>query len=197
MVEQTVFVVDDDEAIRDSIAELLTSVGLPFRLFSSAQEFLDVYDGESGGCLVLDVRMARMSGLKLQERMRDEKISLPIIFISGHGDIPMAVRTLKLGAVDFLPKPYREDALLESINHALAMDREQRKSGETSLQTAMSTLTPRERDVLDLLLKGNPGKEVARELDISPRTVEVHRQRVIRKFNVRSLHELLALFNGS
>ena len=196
MSKQTVFIVDDDEAVRDSIAELLDSVGLAYRAFDSGQAFLDIYQADQGGCLVLDVRMAHISGLALQQRLNEEKATLPIIFISGHGDIPMAVSALKAGAVDFLPKPYRDDQLLDAINDALALDAERRAGeGPEGLRQQLATLTPREHEVLDQLLTGRTGKEVARELAISPRTVEVHRQRIARKFGVRTVQALISLFN--
>lgn len=195
MTEPTVFIVDDDEAVRDSIEELLDSVGIPSSGFPSAQAFLDHYHDQPG-CLVLDVRMAHMSGLVLQQRLKELQLVLPILFISGHGDIPMAVRAIKEGALDFIPKPYRDDQLLDAINHALARDTERREEpSPAALNEQLASLTPRERQVLDLLLTGSTGKEVAKSLGISHRTVEVHRQRITHKFGVRNVQALMGLFS--
>ena len=191
-IKQTVFIVDDDDAVRDSIRELVDSVGLQAETYSNAADFLNNYDSNRSGCLVLDVRMAMMSGLELQKKLNDLNSILPIIFISGHGDIPMAVDAIKAGAFDFIQKPYREQGLLEIINSALLKDAEAHDKllNNENIEERLASLTPREREVADLLVKGNNTKQVARILDISPRTVEIHRQKILKKLAVRSVVEL-------
>jgi two-component system response regulator DctR len=196
MAEPTVFIIDDDEGYRDSVQELVSSVGLPTETFSSALEFLDVFDPARPGCLVLDVRMARMSGLALQERLHAMGATIPIVFISGHGDIAMAVKAVKEGAVDFVQKPYREQQLLDAIDEALRRDAAPRPySGDTqqALASRIAALSPREREVMTLALKGLPSKVIAKELAISHRTVEQHRSRLLEKLGVGSITELLRL----
>mgnify|MGYP001764081786 CR=1 FL=1 len=200
MSEPTVFIVDDDEAYRDSLAELMASVGLPCECFASALDFLAVFDARRAGCLVLDVRMARMSGLALQARLKELGAALPIVFISGHGDIEMAVKAIKDGAVDFVQKPYREQQLLEAINEALRRDMAQRRAQPVSADLAgslaparLAQLSAREREVLSLALQGLPSKLIARQLSLSHRTVEHHRSRLLEKLGVGSMAELLRL----
>lgn len=197
MVEQSVFVVDDDAAVRDSIKELMNSVGLHAQTFESAQAFLDVYSANAAGCLVLDVRMSRMSGPALQTRLKELGCSLPIIFITGHGDIDTAVEAMKVGAVDFIQKPYHEQNLLDCINKALELDSQNRDAArkQQSLKEYLTKLTEREREVMDLLVQGLANKAIAQRLDISPRTVEVHRQHVLKKCNVESVTQLVSLLN--
>ena len=191
--EQTVFIVDDDAAVCDSIQELVESVGLRAKSFTSGQAFLDQYQPERSGCLVLDVRMAEMSGLVLQEKLNSLGASLPVIIITGHADVPMAVNALKSGAVDFVQKPYRDQLLLDSINNALTIDAIARRSREDSklCDRQLATLTNREQEVLDKLLAGSISKQIARELGISTRTVEAHRQSLLRKLGVGSVKELM------
>jgi len=193
MEEQTVFIVDDDAAVRDSIQELVESVGLRAESHSSGQAFLASYQPQRSGCLVLDVRMAGMSGLVLQEKLNELGARIPVIIITGHGDVPMAVRALKAGAVDFVQKPYRDQLLLDSINNALTVDTIARRSLDESQKhdRQLATLTKREQEVLDKLLAGKVSKQIARELGISTRTVEAHRQNLLRKLGVRSAKELL------
>jgi len=197
---QTVFVVDDDAAVRDSIAELVTSVGLRAETYESASGLLDAYQPDRPGCLILDVRMAGMSGLVLQQRLNARGATIPVIVLSGHGDVPMAVEAMKAGAVDFLQKPYRDQHLLDSINAALSMDAAARCSNgiAQSFIQCRGTLTERELEVLDLVLVGRTSKEIARALAISPRTAEVHRRNLLRKFGVGSAKDLLSLaaFSG-
>ena len=197
--EQTVFVVDDDAAVRDSIAELVESIGLRAQSYASARAFLDAFDPERPGCLVLDVRMAEMSGLVLQERLNGLGAAIPVIVLTGHGDVPMAVQAMRAGAVDFLQKPYREQALLDSINTALSMDAAARRSrtAADSFEQRRATLTEREREVLDHMLAGKTSKEIARALAISPRTAEAHRHNLLRKFGVRSAKELMSVSAAS
>ena len=193
MEEQTVFIVDDDAAVRDSIQELVESVGLRAESHSSGQAFLASYQPQRSGCLVLDVRMAGMSGLVLQEKLNELGARIPVIIITGHGDVPMAVHALKAGAVDFVQKPYRHQLLLDSINNALTMDTIARRSLDESQNhdRQLATLTKREQEVLDKLLAGNISKQVARELGISTRTVEAHRQNLLRKLGIGSVKELM------
>ena len=193
MQEQTVFIVDDDAAVCDSIQELVESVGLRAETYASGQAFLDHYQLERSGCLVLDVRMAEMSGLVLQEKLNALGAGIPVIIITGHADVPMAVQALKAGAVDFVQKPYRNQLLLDSINNALTMDTITRRSLDESQNhdRQLATLTKREQEVLDKLLAGSISKQIASELGISTRTVEAHRQNLLRKLGVGSVKELM------
>jgi len=191
----TVFIVDDDDAVRDSIQELLESVGLRAEGYPSGQAFLDAFEPERPGCLILDVRMSGISGLAVQERLNALGATQPIIILTGHGDVPMAVQAMQAGAVDFLQKPYRDQALLDSVSRALELDLGARQSGpaDGDLTQRLSLLTQREREVFDSLLKGGTSKEIARELDVSHRTVEAHRQNLLRKLGLSSVKQLLAL----
>jgi RNA polymerase sigma factor (sigma-70 family) len=195
MTTPTVFIVDDDEAFRDSVKELLSSVGLPAETFGSALEFLAAYDPARPGCLVLDVRMAHMTGPALQAKLKSMAAPIPIVFVSGHGDIATAVNAIKAGAVDFVQKTYHEQQLLDAINEALRRDAAQRASGEGSAALAerIATLTAREREVLELALKGLSSKVIAKELAISHRTVEQYRSRLLEKLGVGSMTELMRL----
>lgn len=194
MAEPTVFIIDDDEAYRDSVRELVSSVGLATETYSSALDFLEAFDPLRLGCLVLDVRMARMSGLALQERLTAMGASIPIVFISGHGDIAMAVKAVKDGAVDFVQKPYREQQLLDAIEEALRRNASPRASAGDAQQLftkSVAALSAREQQVMNLALKGLPSKVIAKELEISHRTVEQHRSRLLEKLGVGSITELL------
>jgi len=197
MAEPTVFIIDDDEAYRDSVRELVSSVGLANEAYCSAVDFLATFDATRPGCLVLDVRMARMSGLALQERLAAMGARIPIVFISGHGDIAMAVKAVKDGAVDFVQKPYREQQLLDAIDEALRRDATLRShpttEGSKRLDKEIAALTLREREVMQLALKGLPSKVIAKDLDISYRTVEQHRSRLLEKLGVSSITELMRL----
>jgi len=195
MSEPTVFIVDDDAAVLDSIVELVTSVGLRAATFRSAQEFRASFNPEQPGCLVLDVRMAHVSGPALQDELNAIGVGIPIVFISGHADIAVAIKVIKAGAIDFVQKPYREQQLLDSINEALRRDaaaRQATSSGE-GFAERLAALTDRERDVLDQVVKGLSSKAVARVLDISYRTVELHRSHIMEKLHVRSVAELIRL----
>ena len=191
--EQMVFIVDDDAAVRDSIQELVESVGLRAEGYASAFAFLDGFQPRYSGCLVLDVRMAAMSGLALQERLNELGFKIPVIMLTGHGDVPMAVQAMKAGAVDFIQKPYRDQALLDSINAALVLDAAARHSSNAaeSFEHQLATLTEREREVLNQTLTGSTSKEIARELSVSPRTVEAHRQNLLRKLGIGTVKELM------
>ena len=184
--------------MRKSIRELLISVGLAVETFESAQSFLDILDTTRPGCLVLDVRMARMSGLALEAKLAEKRADIPIVFISGHGDISMAVSAVKRGAVDFVPKPYQEQQLLDAINEALRRDALRRVAplDASGLSERMQMLTSREREVLDLALKGYSSKRIARELAISYRTVELHRSHLLEKLGAASITDLLRLNLG-
>ena len=191
--EKTVFVVDDDAAVRDSIAELVESVGLRAECYPSALAFLDAFQPQRPGCLVLDVRMADMSGLVLQERLNELGTTIPVIVLTGHGDVPMAVQAMRAGAADFIQKPYREQALLDSINAALASDAAARRSSAIAdnFDQRLAALTEREGEVLDHLRAGKTSKEIAKALAISPRTAEAHRRNLLRKLGIGSLKELM------
>jgi two-component system response regulator DctR len=193
MLDPTVFIVDDDDAVLDSVAELVMSVGLRASTFRSAQQFLETFEAEEPGCLVLDVRMAHKSGLALQEELNAVGAHIPIVFISGHGDISVAIKAIKAGAVDFVQKPYREQQLLDSINEALRRDAEIRQANDGShgLAGHLATLSERERDVLEHVVQGLSSKAIAKELDISYRTVELHRSHIMEKLRVRSVAELI------
>ena len=199
MTEPTVFIVDDDEAYRDSLMELVASVGLCSECFASAIDFLEGFDPTRAGCLVLDVRMARMSGLALQARLKAMGAQLPIVFISGHGDIEMAVNAIKDGAVDFVQKPYREQQLLDAINEGLRRDALQRSSMAAAPavaaapSTQLALLSTRERQVMALALQGLPSKLIAKQLSLSHRTVEHHRSRLLEKLGVSSMAELMRM----
>jgi FixJ family two-component response regulator len=195
MLDPTVFIVDDDDAVLDSIAELVMSVGLTAATFHSAREFRESFNPERPGCLVLDVRMARTSGLALQEELNAIGARIPIVFISGHGDISIAIKAIKAGAVDFVQKPYHEQQLLDSINEALRRDAETREvtgSGE-GFAERLAALTDRERGVLEHVVQGLSSKAIAKVLDISYRTVELHRSHIMEKLRVRSVAELIKL----
>jgi len=194
-IEQTVYIIDDDDAVRRSLRLLVKSVGLRTETFSSAQEFLEVYDVNQPGCLVLDVRMPGMSGLELQDRLNAADKWIPIIFITGHGDVPMAVQAMRKGAVEFLQKPFRDQELVERINLALQQDAERRNAviERDQLTKRLDSLTPREREVLDAIVDGHANKAIAIDLDVSQRTVEVHRARVMGKMQARSVAQLVRM----
>src|SRR5215470_10794826 len=193
--DATVFVVDDDQAVRQSLDLLIKSVGHRVQTFRSAQEFLDGYDPARPGCLILDIRMPGMSGLELQKTLRERQIDIPTIFITGHGDVPVAVRALKDGAFDFLEKPFSKQLLLENIRDALKTDAEhrRRRGQKDGVTTRLACLTEREKQVMDLVVAGKVNKEVAAALGLSKKTVEVHRANVMQKLGVDSLADLVKL----
>jgi two-component system response regulator FixJ len=190
-----VFIVDDDEAVRNSLRLLVKSVGLTATALASAQEFLAGYDPLQPGCLVLDVRMPGMSGLELQQRLNMRGAVIPVIFITGHGDVPMAVEAMQHGAFDFLQKPFRDQDLMDRIQRALESDRANRAElGERSrIREQHETLTPREREVLALVTSGKANKIMAADLGLSQRTIEIHRARVMEKMGASSLAHLVRM----
>jgi FixJ family two-component response regulator len=192
----TVFVVDDDEGVRDSLRFLLKSVGLATKTLGSATEFLDSYDVDQPGCLVLDVRMPAMSGLELQQQLNVRGAMIPVIFITGHGDIPMAVEAMQHGAFDFLQKPFRDQDLIDRLQKALAKDAHNRAQLQQrdQIRSRFDTLTPREHEVLVLMVRGLPNKIMAAELGVSQRTVEIHRARVMEKTEAGSLAHLVRMY---
>jgi two-component system response regulator FixJ len=192
MPDPIVFVVDDDDAVRDSLSLLLETSGHRVRAFGSAQNLLDALTPEAHGCIIADVRMPGMDGLELQERLAARRIGLPVIIMTGHGDVPIAVRAMKAGAVDFIEKPFAEEPLLETVRLALVQSqRDRRRSGEPSAEERLAQLTTREREVLEAMVAGHPNKVIAHLLQISPRTVEIHRARVMEKTGARSLSHLV------
>jgi RNA polymerase sigma factor (sigma-70 family) len=192
-VEQPViFVVDDDASAREGIEDLLQSVGLRVMTFKSPQEFLEGARPDAPGCIVLDVRLPGTSGLEFQKVLTDAGIHLPVIFITGHGDIPMSVMAMKSGAIEFLTKPFREQSLLDAINAGIEKDRQRRDGLKliSELQQRFQRLTPREREVFALVVTGRPNKQVAAELGLSEMTVKVHRSQVTKKMRATSIVEL-------
>lgn len=194
-VEPTVFVVDDDEAIRKALSLLLKSVNIISETYESAQEFLDAYDPSRPGCLVLDVRMPGMSGLDLQKHLADKGITIPIVIITGHGDVPMAVEAVKMGAVEFIEKPFRDQVLLESVQKGINLDAELRVDAAERAKIAerLDQLTTREKQVMELVVAGKPNKAIASELELSQKTVEFHRAHVMEKSGANSVAELVRM----
>lgn len=191
--DYAVHIVDDDEAVRDAVGQLVESVGLRSVGYSSAEEFIDGLDAIDRGVLVLDVRMSGMGGLELQDWLLEKSVQLPIVVISGHGDIPMAVEAIQKGAVDFIEKPFRNQTLLDRIRKAIKTDEENRKSLDelNRLEMYYSLLTDREKEVCDYILQGMQSKEIAREMAVSYRTIEGHRSNILKKMQAKSSHELL------
>lgn len=198
-VDATVFVVDDDHAVRGSLHWLLESLDIDVQSFASAREFLSTYDAAQAGCLILDVRMPDISGLQLLEILAERQVRIPVIMISAYGDIAMAVRAMKAGAYDFIEKPFNPQVLLERIQQCLILDGRQRREAEEqrTILDRIDTLTPRENTVLDLVVTGKSNKQIANELGISVKTVEVHRAHIMDKMVVHSVAELTALHIAS
>lgn len=192
---QIVYVVEDDDAVRDSLLMLLKAEGYNARGYEDALKFLKEPVAQLQGCLVLDIRMPGMTGMELHRKLVEEKCALPIIFVTGHGDVSMAVEAMKLGAIDFVQKPYREEDLLAKINTALKMDAEQQESlkYKEKLQEKIASLTPRELEIMEMMIEGNANKVIAIELNISQRTVEIHRSRVMQKMGTHSLAQLVQM----
>lgn len=190
-----VFIVDDDDAVRTALRLLMRSAGLQARGFASADEFLAGYDTQQPGCLVLDVRMPGMSGLELQQELNKRGATIPVIFITGHGDVPMAVEAMQHGAADFLQKPFGDQDLLDRVRKALASDAAARASMAVLAVTRqrLASLTPREVEVMRLVTRGKANKVIGAELGVSQRTVEIHRAHVMEKMQARSLAELVRM----
>lgn len=193
--EPTVYVIDDDVAVRRFLEDLIESVSLRVEAYASAQEFLDAFDPGAPGCVVLDIRMPGMSGLELQRELAERAISLPIIILTGHGDVQIAVQAMRAGAVDFIEKPFNNELLLDRVQMAVAqsVDAANARAKQDEFATRMNSLTPREHDVLDLVVTGETNKGVARRLGISEKTVEVHRARVMAKMQAKSLADLVRI----
>jgi two-component system response regulator FixJ len=191
---ETVFVIDDDPGVRESLRALLEAAGYGVKDFSSAEAFL-AQSGSLPGCLITDVRMPEMDGIALQEELIRRGAAIPIIVITGHGDVPLAVRAMKAGAIDFIEKPFAEDVLLDSVHRAVTTGRRAHDQAAEmrAARALLEELTPREREVLEHLVAGRANKMVAYELGISPRTVEIHRARIMDKFKARSLSDLVRI----
>jgi two-component system response regulator FixJ len=190
-----VYVVDDDDGMRRALDTLLSTVGYKTAVFSRPSEFLANFKTDTPGCLVLDIRMPDMSGLEVQQHLNRMGSMLPIIFITGHGDVPMAVQAMKEGAVDFIQKPFRDQDLLDRINHALKQDAENRSTvaRRAEVQHRLESLTPRERQVMGMVVDGAANKVIAVDLNLSERTVEIHRAKVMEKMGARSVAHLVKL----
>jgi two-component system response regulator FixJ len=196
--EPVVYIVDDEAAIRDSLAMLLGAVGLATRCYASAKDFLAQYREDSRACLVADVRMPGLSGLELQEALRSRGAELPVIVITGHGDVAMAVRAMKAGASDFIEKPFNDQVMIDAVHRALARSAEEggarpQAAARSVLETRIAQLTPREKEVMLLVAEGRPNKVVATRLGLSTRTVEVHRAKLMEKMGARSLADLVRM----
>jgi len=193
--EPTVFVVDDDAAIRDAIRFLMRTAKLNVETFETAEEFLAQYRAAWPGCLVLDVRMPGMSGLDLHAELQARNITLPVLIVTGHGDVPMAVRAMKAGVADFVEKPFNNDELLQKVKICLQADADfrQEQAQHSEADQRIASLTPREREVMDLLVQGKRNKVIAAQLGISSRTVEAHRSKIMEKMNVTSLSEVVRI----
>lgn len=191
----TIYIVDDDQAVRDGLTALLTVSGFALQTFDSAERFLAAIDPNAAGCAILDIRMPGMNGLELQGELKRRGIALPVIIITGHGEVPLAVAALKAGAVDFLEKPFDSDALLASIQDALRRGAVSRASpfDREIIAARLAQLTPREREVMNLVVAGHPNKVVANRLGIAVRTVEIHRAKVMDKTEARNLSELIRM----
>lgn len=191
--EAVIYVVDDDEAIRDSLRLLLRSVGLKSEVFANASDFLKALDPKRHSCLLADIRMPGMSGLELQDELNRRHIEIPTIFITGHGDVPMAVNAIRAGAIDFIQKPFRDQDLIDRIHEALQLDNERNESRqeEIGIRDRIATLTPREQEVMRKVVDGCANKVIALDLGVSQRTIELHRARVMHKMGVRSLADLV------
>ena len=186
--DKLIYVVDDDDAVRDSLSLLLESAGHLVQTFEAATDALASCRARTPGCVITDVRMPEMDGLEFQEKLAESRIEVPVIVITGHADVPLAVRAMKAGAVDFIEKPFPDEAILASIETAM---KRRPRAADPDLLERLSSLTPREREVMELLVVGHPNKVIAHRLDISPRTVEIHRAHVMEKMKAKSLPELV------
>ncbi len=190
-----VHIVDDDDAVRKSLQLLFRTVGIDAVAHVSGDAFLDQFDDSVEGCILLDIRMPGMSGLEVQKQLQERGSTLPIIFITGHGDVPMAVEAMQLGAFDFLQKPFRDQDLMDRVSRALSDNQEQREKTEFQQEVTQryETLTPREKEVMACVVKGQANKVIAMDRDVSQRTVEIHRARVMEKMQARSLADLVRM----
>jgi two-component system, LuxR family, response regulator FixJ len=190
-----VYLVDDDYSVRDSLSMLIESTGQAVRCFESADEFLENFDPDQPGCLILDVRMPRMTGLELQEELNRRDFNIPIIFISGHADVPDSSKAFRGGAVDYMEKPFDSETLLNRMKEAIRKDADTRvqNSERRKLKQRLGTLTPREREVMTLVVKGLSNKEAARQLEVSNRTIDVHRAKIMEKMDAEDLAELTVM----
>ena len=195
MAETEILIVDDDPAVRDSLRALLESSGFEVRAFDSAKALLAASNLNTGACVIADIRMPDMDGLALQEELTRRQVGLPVIIVTGHGDVALAVRAMKAGAVDFIEKPFDEQAMLDSLGRALTLSSQTRDQAELTqaAESRLATLTGRERQVLEHLVAGRSNKVIAYELDISPRTVEIHRAHLMEKMQAKSLSELVRI----
>lgn len=192
--EPTVYIVDDDEALCSSLSWLLQSVGLKSVIYNRAQDYLNAFDSKQHGCILLDIRMPQMSGLQLQEKLVELKNPLPIIIITGHGDIPIAVRAMKAGAMDFITKPFNDQLLIDLIQKALELDSKRlAHAGASDIDQRLAQLTPREFEVMEKVVEGKLNKQIASELNISIKTVELHRSRVMDKMKAKTLADLVKM----
>jgi FixJ family two-component response regulator len=191
----TVFIVDDDRDVRESLQELLESVGLPSKSFGTAKEFLSSARSDGPSCLILDVRLPGISGLDLQHELKKGKVSIPIIFLTAHADVPMSVKAMKSGAVEFLTKPFRQQDLLDAVQRSLTRDRivRERQRDTAELQQRSNTLSVREREVMSLVVSGMLNKQIAAELGASEATVKMHRSQVMKKMQAESLPDLVRM----
>lgn len=200
ITETTIYIVDDDPCVKESVSWLVESMGYNVHTFESATEFLDKFDSSKSGCLILDVRMPEMTGLALQEKLNQDNIHIPILFVTAHGDVSMAVQALKAGAMDFLTKPVHPQVLLEAVNLGIAKDRayRERQDNHQKFMQRADKLSSRELQVTQLIVEGKSTKEIARHLNISPSTVEFHRARIMKKMGASTLPELvgITLMNG-
>jgi FixJ family two-component response regulator len=194
-VQPTIYVVDDDDGMRRALDTLLSTVGYKTAVFARPSEFLSRFRTDAHGCLVLDIRMPEMSGLEVQQQLNRMGSMLPVIFITGHGDVPMAVQAMKEGAFEFIQKPFRDQDLLDRINHALKQDAEYRStaSRRSEVQHRLESLTPREKQVMNFIVEGSANKVIAIDLGLSERTVEIHRAKVMEKMGARSVAHLVKL----
>lgn len=195
MPETTVFIVDDDQQVRDALELLMESVGLNVATFESAQVFLDAFDPDIPGCVITDIRMPGISGLELQRKLKEQKLHPPVIIITGHGDIPMAVDAMQEGALDFIEKPFNDQRLLDSVHRAIEQDAGQRGQATqiAEIRERMNTLTKRETEVLNLITQGKRNKTIADELHVSQSTVEAHRAKVMEKMQANTLSDLMRM----
>ena len=194
-IQPTIYVVDDDDGMRRALDTLLSTVGYKTAVFSRPSEFLSQFKPEAHSCLVLDIRMPEMSGLEVQQQLNRRGSMLPVIFITGHGDVPMAVQAMKEGAFEFIQKPFRDQDLLDRINHALRQDADNRTNAarRSEVQHRLESLTPREKQVMNFIVDGSANKVIAIDLGLSERTVEIHRAKVMEKMGARSVAHLVKL----